>query len=309
MLKKLVGITSAIALTLGLAACGGSEKGGSTDSAGSTSAESEATTASVGEQVDYKIIGIDPGAGLMKITIDKVLPEYGLDKWKVVEGSGAAMTAALKKAYDKKEPIIVTGWSPHWKFAKFDLKYLEDPKGVYGGAEDVNTIVRQGLKEEKPDAYKLLDQFKWEPKDIEAVMNLIQEGSEPADAATKWVSENQELVSTWTEGVNKVDGEELKILYVAWDDVIASSNVIANVLESVGYKVKLIQVDAGPMWAGVADGSGDAIVGAWLPTTHADYYAEYEGKFEDLGPNLQGTKLGLVVPKYMDINSIEDLKE
>ncbi|QOR65066.1 glycine/betaine ABC transporter [Cytobacillus suaedae] len=294
MLKKLVGVTSALALTFGLAACGGEETGGS--------------AGSVGEQVDYKIVGIDPGAGLMNLTINDVLPEYGLDEWEVVEGSGAAMAAALKKAYDKEEPIIVTGWSPHWKFASYDLKYLEDPKGIYGGAEDVNTIVRQGLNEDHPDAYKLLDQFNWKPEHIETVMNLIQEGNEPADAAAQWVSENADLVSPWTEGVNEVDGAELTILYVAWDDVIASSHVVENVLESVGYEVKLVQVDAGPMWAGVADGSGDAMVGAWLPTTHADYYAEYDGKFEDLGANLTGTKLGLVVPAYMDIDSIEDLK-
>ncbi|WP_088104563.1 glycine betaine ABC transporter substrate-binding protein [Halalkalibacter urbisdiaboli] len=303
MLKKLVGITSALALTLGLAACGGTETGGS------SSSESESSTTSVGEQVDYKIIGIDPGAGLMNLTINQIIPEYGLDDWDVVEGSSAAMAAALKKAYDKEEPIIVTGWSPHWKFASYDLKYLEDPKGLYGGAEDVNTIVRLGLKEDHPDAYKLLDQFNWEPEHIETVMNLIQEGDEPADAAAQWVSENEELVSAWTEGVNEVDGEEFSMLYVAWDDVIASSHVVENVLESVGYEVDLVQVDAGPMWAGVASGSGDALVGAWLPTTHADYYAEYEGKFEDLGPNLTGTKLGLVVPAYMDIDSIEDLKE
>ncbi|MFC4324279.1 glycine betaine ABC transporter substrate-binding protein [Litchfieldia salsa] len=296
MIKKIVGITSALALTFGLAACGSEEQSGS-------------TTKTVGEQVDYKIVGIDPGAGLMKLTIDEVMPGYELDDWEVVEGSGAAMAAALKKAYDKEEPIIVTGWSPHWKFASYDLKYLEDPQGIYGGAEDVNTIVRQGLSEDHPDAYKLLDQFNWEPAHIETVMNLIQEGTDPEDAAAQWVSENEDVVSAWTEGVNEADGDEIKLLYVAWDDVIASTNVVANVLESVGYEVNLIQVDAGPMWAGVADGSGDALVGAWLPTTHADYYAEYEGKFEDLGANLSGTKLGLVVPAYMDIDSIEDLKE
>ncbi|WP_442593864.1 glycine betaine ABC transporter substrate-binding protein [Neobacillus sp. D3-1R] len=295
MFKKLIALTSASILTFGLVACSGEKV--------------DSSSKSIGEQLDYKIVGIDPGAGLMKLTIDKVLPEYGLDDWEVVEGSGAAMTAALAKAYKKKEPIIVTGWSPHWKFAKFDLKYLEDPKGIYGGAEDVNTIVRLGLKEDHPDAYKLLDQFQWEPSDIENVMNLIQEGMSPEEAAEKWVGENQELVGAWTKGVNSVDGEELKLLYVAWDDVIASTNTVAKALESVGYDVKLVQVDAGPMWAGVSSGKGDAIVGAWLPTTHADYYKEFEGKFEDLGSNLHGTKLGLVVPAYMDIDSIEDLKK
>ncbi len=294
MIKKVLGMASAVTLTLGLAACGGEE----------------ASSGSVGEQLDYEIIGIDPGAGIMNLTINDVLPGYGLDDdWEVVEGSGAAMTAALKKAYDSEEPIIITGWSPHWKFNSFDLKYLEDPEGLYGEAEDVHTIARLGLKEDHPDAHMLLDQFNWEPEHIENVMNLIQEGAAPDEAAAQWVSENEDVVSEWTEGVNEASGEEITLLYVAWDDVIASTNVVASALESVGYEVDLVQVDAGPMWAGVADGSGDAIVGAWLPTTHADYYAEYEGNFEDLGSNMHGTKLGLVVPEYMDIDSIEDLKE
>ncbi|KAB2331698.1 glycine betaine ABC transporter substrate-binding protein [Bacillus mesophilum] len=293
MIKKVLGMASAVTLTLGLAACGGEE----------------ASSGSVGEQLDYEIIGIDPGAGIMNLTINNVLPGYGLDDWEVVEGSGAAMTAALKKAYDREDPIIITGWSPHWKFNSFDLKYLEDPEGLYGEAEDVHTIARLGLKEDHPDAHLLLDQFNWEPEHIENVMNLIQEGAAPDEAASQWVSENEDIVSEWTEGVNEASGEEITLLYVAWDDVIASTNVVASALESVGYEVDLVQVDAGPMWAGVADGSGDAIVGAWLPTTHADYFAEYEGNFEDLGSNLHGTKLGLVVPEYMDIDSIEDLKE
>jgi glycine betaine/proline transport system substrate-binding protein len=283
-----------VLLSLTLVACGGGEQG----------------SGSIGEQLDYKIIGIDPGAGLMQLTINDVLPTYGLDKWKVVEGSGAAMTAALTKAYNNEEPIIVTGWTPHWKFAKFDLKYLEDPEGIYGGAEDVNTIVRLGLKEDHPNAYTFLDQFNWGPEDLQSVMVLIQDGMEPEAAAEQWVNENQDKVNEWIKGAEAVDGDELKMVYVAWSDVIASTNVVSYILEEkLGYNVELIQVDAAPMWAGVAGGDADAMVGAWLPTTHQSYYEEFDGKFEDLGPNLSGTKIGLVVPSYMDVNSIEDLKE
>lgn len=289
-------------LTIGLAACG-SDKAGSDGKK-----DSDGSRAAVGESVDYKIIGIDPGAGLMKATA-RVLDEYSLDDWKLVEGSSAAMTATLKKAYDKKEPIIVTGWTPHWMFAKFDLKYLEDPKGVYGPDETINTVVRTGLKNDAPDAYKVLDQFHWTPDDMAVVMSAIQGGEKPEDAAAKWVKDNEDKVSEWTDGANKVSGTKITLGYVAWDSEIASTNVIGKVLEDLGYKVTLRQVEAGPMWTGVADGSLDGIVAAWLPSTHEDYYKKYKGKFEDLGENLKGTKLGLVVPAYMDIDSIEDLKK
>ena len=62
------------------------------------------------------------------------------------------------------------------------------------------------------------------------------------------------------------------------------------------------------MFAGVANGSADAMVAAWLPGTHLEYYNKYKADMVDLGPNLKGTKLGLVVPDYVDVDSIEDLK-
>lgn len=297
MMKKWLMILVVGLLTLGLAACGSDETSNKNDS-GSTS---------VGESVDYEIVGIDPGAGLMKATAN-VIDEYGLEDWELVEGSSAAMTAALKKAYEKEEPIIVTGWTPHWMFAKFDLKYLEDPKGVFGEDENIHSIARNGLKDDLPDAYKVLDQFNWTPDDMGAVMNAIQEGTEPEEAAAEWVEDNQDKVAAWIEGANKVSGDEITLGYVAWDSEIASTNVIGKVLSDLGYEVTLRQVEAGPMWTGVADGSLDAHVAGWLPSTHQDYYEKYDGDFEDLGENLKGTKLGLVVPSYMDIESIEDLK-
>ena len=123
------------------------------------------------------------------------------------------------------------------------------------------------------------------------------------------VDENSDKVAEWTSGADEVDGDQITIGYVAWDSEIASTNVIGQVLQDMGYDVTLSQVEAGPMWAGVAEGSLDAHIAGWLPLTHADYASQFEGQFEDLGSNLEGTKIGLVVPSYMDISSIEDLKE
>jgi glycine betaine/proline transport system substrate-binding protein len=295
-------------LTLAAVLTGCSNQGSTTgDSTDGSNNQASGGAKSVAEQVNRQIIGIDPGAGIMK-SANKAIGTYSLKDWKLVEGSGAAMTAALDKAIKDKKPIIITGWTPHWMFAKYELKYLSDPKNAFGGAEQIHTIARLGLKTDHPSAYAALDRFEWTPEDMAVVMGAVQDGKKPEQAAKDWVDANADKVGKWIEGVDKADGKALKLGYVAWDSEIASTNVIKYVLESkLGYKVTALQVEAGPMWAGVAGGDTDAMVAAWLPTTHEDYLSKYKDKVEDLGPNLNGTKTGLVVPKYMDIESIEDL--
>ncbi|MDP5276292.1 glycine betaine ABC transporter substrate-binding protein [Chengkuizengella axinellae] len=215
MFKKMSVLSLMLVLALVVSACAQSNE----ESGEGAGTDSE----SVGESVNYQIIGIDPGAGLMKATAD-VIDQYELEDWKLVEGSSAAMAAALKKAYDKKEPIIVTSWTPHWMFSKFDLKYLEDPLGIYGEDENIHTIVRNGLAEDLPTAYQVLDQFDWTSDDMANVMVSIQEGTSPEDAAEQWVSENADLVEAWTDGAESVDGDDISIAYVAWDSEIAFRN-------------------------------------------------------------------------------------
>lgn len=152
------------------------------------------------DKFDGKIIGIDPGAGLMSKT-EKVMKEYGLDGMELVESSGAAMTAALAGAIRNRQWVVVTGWTPHWMFATWDLKYLKDPKNIYGGEEEIHTIVRKGLKADKPEVYAVLDNFSWTPDDMAAVMVWNEEpGADPRETARRWVRENPEKVKKWTGG-------------------------------------------------------------------------------------------------------------
>ncbi len=155
------------------------------------------------DKFDKKIIGIDPGAGLMK-KAEEAIKKYKMDKMELIEGSGAAMTAALKNAIERKEWIVVTGWAPHWKYARWQLKNLEDPKGVFGGKETINTIVRKGLKKDMPDVYMFLDNFHWTMDDIGEVMAMnAEEGADPSESAKKWVADNPEKVKAWFKGFKK----------------------------------------------------------------------------------------------------------
>ncbi|MBJ2248513.1 MULTISPECIES: glycine betaine ABC transporter substrate-binding protein [Pseudomonas] len=143
-----------------------------------------------------KIVGIDAGSGVMLKT-DEAIKQYGLD-YKLQASSGAAMIAELTRAEDKQESIAVTGWVPHWMFAKWKLRFLDDPKGIYGAAESVNSIGSKGLEKKAPEVAAFLKKFQWASKDeIGEVMLAIQEGAKPDAAAKDWVAKHPERVAQW----------------------------------------------------------------------------------------------------------------
>jgi glycine betaine/proline transport system substrate-binding protein len=149
----------------------------------------------VKERFGGKIVGIDAGAGVMKTT-EEAVDAYGLE-YDLISSSGAGMTAALKKAVDREEWVVVTGWTPHWKFARWDLKYLEDPKGVYGDEEYIGTLARKGLAQDDPGAYAVLKRFNWTSDDMASVMFDMEDGMSPEDAAGKWIDAHPDQVDAW----------------------------------------------------------------------------------------------------------------
>ncbi|HRQ10457.1 MAG TPA: glycine betaine ABC transporter substrate-binding protein [Trueperaceae bacterium] len=150
-------------------------------------------------EFDGEIIGIDPGAGLMAAS-DRALEAYGLTNFTLLDGSDAAMAAALDRAITRNEPIIVTSWRPHWMWAAYDLKYLEDPLGVFGASEQIHTVANDDFAANGPaDVLELLRNFHWTGADMGAVMLSVRDGMDPADAARAWIADNTELVDSWFE--------------------------------------------------------------------------------------------------------------
>lgn len=149
------------------------------------------------DEANKVITGIEPGAGVVAAA-EKTIKSYAnLADWQVATSSSGAMTAALGQAIQKQQPIVITGWSPHWMFAKYDLKYLEDPEGSMGKEESIHTVVRKNLAKDLPEAHQVLENFHWEKEDMEEVMLSINEGNSPQEAAEKWVEKNQKTVDSW----------------------------------------------------------------------------------------------------------------
>ncbi|SBV35185.1 ABC transporter periplasmic protein [uncultured Stenotrophomonas sp.] len=143
-----------------------------------------------------RIIGIDPGAGEMRIA-QQAIEEYALPL-KLIDGSDATMAAALKDAIDHREWVVVTGWTPHWMWARWPLKYLDDPKGVFGAPESIDTLVRKGFAQERPEAARILDAFAWTAADMQQVMDADSvQGSDPAANARAWVEAHADQVQSW----------------------------------------------------------------------------------------------------------------
>ncbi len=152
------------------------------------------------DEFDNRIIGIDPGAGLMAAT-ERAIEVYGLTDIDLIDGSDAAMAAGLDRAINRDEWVVVTSWRPHWMWASYDLKYLEDPEGAFGEAETINTILSNEFAENGPeDAIAFLDSFHWTGEEMGAVMNMIiNEGMDPGDAARQWLADNPDRVAEWLE--------------------------------------------------------------------------------------------------------------
>ncbi|MFD7166377.1 ABC transporter permease/substrate binding protein [Streptomyces violascens] len=154
-----------------------------------------------GAEFQNRIVGIEPSAGETGILKDKVLKEYGLDgEYKVVDGSTPGMLAELKRAYAKKEPIVVPLWSPHWAYNTYDLKKLKDPKGVWGKGDGVHTLARKGFASDNAEVGNWLKNFKMDEKQLTSLEAKIQstgKGKEQ-DAVRAWLKENPGLADKWT---------------------------------------------------------------------------------------------------------------
>jgi glycine betaine/proline transport system substrate-binding protein len=145
-----------------------------------------------------RIVGIDAGAGVMKKT-DDAIKAYSLD-YQLMPSSGSAMTAELARSMHANKPVIVTGWAPHWMFAKWKLKFLDDPKKVYGEAEHVDNVINPGLETKAAPVVAFLKKFQWKPGEIDSVMLATENGAKPAAAADAWIAAHGDRVDSWVAG-------------------------------------------------------------------------------------------------------------
>ncbi|MGM0432650.1 MAG: glycine betaine ABC transporter substrate-binding protein [Spirochaetota bacterium] len=144
-----------------------------------------------------QIVGIDSGSSLMKLT-QEAHEEYGLDM-ELVSSSGPVMVATLQKAVADQEDVVVTLWKPHWIFAEIDLKFLDDPKNIYGQDESIYFVAHESFKETNPQVLEWMQNWKMDDQSLGSLMAAINEADSPEAGATAWIEDNSELVESWFE--------------------------------------------------------------------------------------------------------------
>ncbi|MBO0891255.1 MAG: glycine betaine ABC transporter substrate-binding protein, partial [Acidothermales bacterium] len=103
--------------------------------------------------------------------------------------------------------------------------------------------------------------------------------------------------------------KQVTIGMIPWDEDIAVTELWKQLLEAKGYKVTVQQLDAGPLFSGVASGSLSFFMDAWLPNTHAKYWKQFGPKVDDVGVWYEPADLGLAVPDYVtNVKTLADLK-
>ncbi len=141
-----------------------------------------------------RIVGIEPSAGIMIQAVD-AMKEYGLDgEYELLEGSTPAMLADVKKATSNNEPIVFLSWSPHPMWVDYDLKILEDTKGIWE-TYGCQTGVNNNLKEDAPDLYKFIQEFSLPLDDIEKLLVKMEDENIDIEVLAKdWIEQNREEV-------------------------------------------------------------------------------------------------------------------
>lgn len=164
-----------------------------------------AETLPMGRLVDYPGDWGTPGADRIK-ALD--LPFKAIPA-----GSEGALVAEIRASVERKTPLIAVFWQPHWAVSKYDLKFVELPKGtpecytdpaygpnpnVTGDCDFLPTRVFKtawpGFKDKWPAAYEILKGFTLSTEAQQPLMGAVDVDERPIDAVTaEWVNANSSI--------------------------------------------------------------------------------------------------------------------
>ncbi|UWQ27544.1 MULTISPECIES: ABC transporter substrate-binding protein [unclassified Leisingera] len=156
-----------------------------------------------GRLVDYPADWGTPGADRMT----------GLDlPFKAVPaGSEAALIVELRAATERKTPLLVTFWQPHWAMSAYDVKFVDLPAGEEACFSDpawgpnpnavndcdfspsrIFKAAWSGAEETWPAAYEILSNYTLAVEDQQPMMGAVDvDGGKVEEVVAAWMAENE----------------------------------------------------------------------------------------------------------------------
>ncbi|HKJ43285.1 MAG TPA: glycine betaine ABC transporter substrate-binding protein [Sunxiuqinia sp.] len=149
---------------------------------------------------DIQIVGIDSTAGVM-FQARKAIQQYGLDGVTLKNLSEKEMTSRFSDAYKRMEEIVITGWEPHWLFDRYEVRFLDDPKQVFGDRENIYALGTSGIEQRLPKVVRFFERIQLSGKQINSLIYDMRSEVDPEDGVREWIRKNEYVVNQWIKGL------------------------------------------------------------------------------------------------------------
>jgi glycine betaine/proline transport system substrate-binding protein len=151
------------------------------------------------EKLAGQILTSEVGNGQYKLTV-KAIEAYKLDGYKMVASSEAGMLSELDRNLKRNKWSLINAWSPHWMFSKYSLRYLDDPKKMFGGTEQIHAVARKGFSREYPQVASFFGHYSIPKADLEKLMMQAKESSADKAVADYYAANKPRFAAMFQQG-------------------------------------------------------------------------------------------------------------
>jgi len=148
---------------------------------------------------------------------DERAEALGLDFEVVHAGTDGALFAELESAYQRKAPILLWVYTPHWAPAKYEGEWVEFPKYTAECYQDPSwgsnpnmandcgkprgpiwKVAWAGVKDKWPGAYAAVKDFRVSNDEMsQMIVNVDLDGQKIDDVVAKWMKDNEGKWQAW----------------------------------------------------------------------------------------------------------------